>query len=67
MNYASILLQVLNLAVVGSLTYERAKALEATMKTIIAENRDPTDAEWADLQASGIEAADRLDAAAAKL
>ena len=67
MDWANILLQVLNMAVVGSLTFDRANVLRANVQRIMAEQRDPTPAEWAELQAHGIEASARLDAAAGRL
>ncbi len=66
MNYASLLLQVLDLAIVGALTYERAKALQATIKAMVDEKRDPTPEEWAALRAEGLDLDARLDAAAAR-
>ena len=67
MDYAKILLQVLDLAVVGALTFDRAKALQAQLQPMIEEGRDPTTEEWDALRAEGIELDQRLDAANSRL
>ncbi|WP_374648707.1 hypothetical protein [Rhizorhabdus sp.] len=67
MNYANLLLQVLDLAIVGALTYERAKALQDLIKALVDEQRDPTPAEWATLRNEGIDLDARLDAANSRL
>lgn len=67
MNYANLLLQILDLAAVSALTVERAIALRDQLKEMIAEGRDPTPEEWAALRDQGIQLNDRLDAAADRL
>jgi len=66
MDIAKLILRLLDLAVVGALTMERAQALQAVVGPMLAEGRDPTPDEWAALRAQGVDLDARLDAAAAK-
>lgn len=63
MQTVEVVFKLLDLAVAGSLTYERATQAKAQIDAIVAEGRDPTSAEWDSLFAESDELDLRLDAA----
>jgi hypothetical protein len=63
MRTAELILKILDLAVVGAMSFDRLQALRAKVATIVAEGREPTDDEWAALIGDIDEASARLDAA----
>ena len=46
MGTVEVISKLLDLVVVGTMTYERAMQLKATIDAIKAQGRDPSDAEW---------------------
>lgn len=67
MNIAKLLLQLLDLAVVGALAKERYDEIQEIVKPIVEEGRDPTPEEWAQLRSMDLDLDDRLDDANARL
>lgn len=66
MEIAKILLQMLDMAIIGALAVERYHQVKAILDPIIAEGREPTPDEWVALRALDDTLDQRLDAAAAR-
>ena len=67
MNYLDAILKLTDLFIFGSITYERFVASQARIKEMIAEGRDPSDKEFAEMFAGIDTAIGRIDAADERL
>jgi len=63
----ALILKLLDLLVVGTMSFERLAALRAQVAAMVAEGRDPTEAEWDALFAESDQLDMRLEAADKRL
>ena len=62
-----VLVQILNIVVAGSAAIEQLAAIRAQVEAMVAQGRDPTEAEWAGLLADIEALGARLSAADERL